>query len=122
MRMRSISFDKYARCRSATASTRSTCSAVSFEQSTRRMVRSMFGAATGVFNQLMTDGRARTSDAPNMLVVPSPSGTAHTRPAKMAMAREEFWETIDAARSAAMFDRARLPAALRGELLERDDE
>lgn len=34
--------------------------------------------------------------------------------------REDFWELIDSARSAAMFDRARLPEALRAELAETD--
>src|SRR5688572_11620451 len=38
------------------------------------------------------------------------------------MTREEFWELIDAARSVAMFDRARLPGALRDELAEMDEE
>jgi len=38
------------------------------------------------------------------------------------MPREEFWETIDAARAAAMFHRSRLPAALREELEGRDEE
>jgi hypothetical protein len=36
--------------------------------------------------------------------------------------REEFWELIDAARSVAMFDRARLPGALRDELSEMDED
>ena len=37
------------------------------------------------------------------------------------MTREEFWELIDAARSVAMFDRARLPGALHDELSEMDE-
>ena len=38
------------------------------------------------------------------------------------MTREEFWELIDAARAVAMFDRARLPGALRDELAEMDED
>ena len=38
------------------------------------------------------------------------------------MTREEFWELIDAVRSAAMFDRGALPDALREELLGQDEE
>ncbi|MEA2707422.1 MAG: hypothetical protein QOF78_23 [Phycisphaerales bacterium] len=38
------------------------------------------------------------------------------------MTREEFWEIIDAARAAAMFDRRRLPEALRAELAERAED
>ena len=37
------------------------------------------------------------------------------------MTREEFWELIDAARAIAMFDRARLPGALRDELAAMDE-
>jgi hypothetical protein len=40
----------------------------------------------------------------------------------MPLTREEFWEVIDAARSAAMFDRAALPEALRDELSERGED
>jgi hypothetical protein len=38
------------------------------------------------------------------------------------MTRDQFWELIDAARSVAMFDRARLPGALRDELAEMDED
>jgi len=38
------------------------------------------------------------------------------------MTREAFWETIDGARAAAMYDRARLPGALRDELAEMDED
>lgn len=38
------------------------------------------------------------------------------------MTRQEFWDLIDAARSAAVFDRARLAAALGDELAELDDD
>ena len=38
------------------------------------------------------------------------------------MTREEFWEVLDAAMSAAAFVRADLPAALRDELRERPEE
>ena len=45
-------------------------------------------------------------------------GAFYPLPTIAAMTREAFWEHIDAARSAAMFDRARLPEALRDELAE----
>ena len=38
------------------------------------------------------------------------------------MTREEFWELIDAARSVAMFDRARLPGALGDELAAMEED
>jgi hypothetical protein len=38
------------------------------------------------------------------------------------MTREDFWEILDAAQSAAEFDRAALPAALREQLEELDEE
>jgi hypothetical protein len=38
------------------------------------------------------------------------------------MTREEFWELIDGARAVAMFDRARVPGALRDELAAMDED
>lgn len=63
--------------------------------------------------------------APGVAVAASP-GPRLSRPAAAgyaaAVTREDFWDQIDTARSAAMFDRARLADALRDELLELDED
>src|SRR4051794_38723334 len=56
------------------------------------------------------------------MAAPAASPRSRSAANNRRMTREEFWENLDSAMSAAAFDRSRLAESLRDELLERDED